>query len=74
MAWAKPVGVFDRPVPGSTQRTRMPVDVLAGNTFGQGRGQLRISAPSGSPDSSTPVWPGCRLTSPHRDVGPRRAG
>lgn len=28
MAWAKPVGVFDWPVPGSTQRTRMPVDVL----------------------------------------------
>jgi len=28
IAWAKPVGVFDWPVPGSTQRTRMPVDVL----------------------------------------------
>lgn len=28
IAWAKPVGTFDWPVPGSTERVRMPVDVM----------------------------------------------
>lgn len=28
IAWAKPVGTFDWPVPGSTQRVRMPVDMM----------------------------------------------
>lgn len=29
IAWAKPVGTFDWPVPGSTERVRMPVDLMA---------------------------------------------
>ena len=29
IAWAKPVGTFDWPVPGSTQRQRMPVDLMS---------------------------------------------
>lgn len=28
IAWAKPVGTFDWPVPGSTDRVRMPVDMM----------------------------------------------
>lgn len=28
IAWAKPVGTFDWPVPGSTERLRMPVDMM----------------------------------------------
>ena len=28
IAWAKPVGTFDWPVPGSTQRVRMPADLM----------------------------------------------
>lgn len=28
IAWAKPVGTFDWPVPGSTERVRMPVDLM----------------------------------------------
>ena len=28
LAWAKPVGTFDWPVPGSTQWVRMPVDLM----------------------------------------------
>ena len=28
IAWAKPVGTFDWPVPGSAERVRMPVDVM----------------------------------------------
>lgn len=28
IAWAKPVGTFDWPVPGSTKRVRMPVDMM----------------------------------------------
>ncbi len=29
LAWAKPAGVFDWPVPGSTERLTMPVDAMA---------------------------------------------
>lgn len=28
IAWAKPVGAFDWPMPGSTERVRMPVDAI----------------------------------------------
>jgi hypothetical protein len=40
IAWAKPVGTFDWPVPGSAQRVRMPVDAM---TWGIRGGAVGVS-------------------------------
>lgn len=38
IAWAKPVGTFDWPVPGSAERVRMPVDLMSWGVRGSSVG------------------------------------
>jgi hypothetical protein len=40
LAWAKPAGVFDWPVPGSSERIKMPVDAMLWGVRG---GQVAVS-------------------------------
>lgn len=75
IAWATPVGTFDWPVPGSTERVRMPVDLMCWGVGDSSVG-VELCVPHRADRRAPQPRPGPAAADvpPRRDVGPRGSG
>lgn len=72
IAWAKPVGMFDWPVPGRAERIRMPVDLMSWGVRGSSVGVSCAFRTERIAEQLNPGTSGCRSSHTRWECGTLR--